>query len=342
MMKKYTIYISIIFSLVSLSCEKHIMGIQYENNPEDNFEAFWSEFDQMYGLFRVKAVDWGAVYEQYRPMVNGQTTDEELYAVFVEMLSLLDDGHIILLPVGTDLPMYRGGPAGRVDTTRDFNLALLKEFYLSEYRETEFAVVYGWLEEGIGYMYFNNFADGERAFEKEMEPVLEYFSDAKGLVIDIRGDGGGEDIAGKTVASYFTAERRLYMTTSIKNGPGPDDFTSPEQWFIEPKGEKFGQPVVLLTHRQTISARETFALAMRTLPQVTTVGDTTAGAFSNLLLRELPNGWGYSMSIGEWRAADGSTYEGVGLPPDEVVQNKRADYLNGRDEVLERAIELLR
>ncbi|MEQ8705080.1 MAG: hypothetical protein RIC19_14235 [Phaeodactylibacter sp.] len=155
------------------------MGIQYRNNPEDNFEAFWLEFDQMYGLFRVKGVDWGAVYGQYRPMVDGQTTDEELYAVFVEMLSLLDDGHIILLPVGTDLPMYRGGPAGKIDTTRDFNL-------------------------------------------------------------------------------------------------------------------------------------------------------------------ELPNGWGYSMSIGEWRAADGRSYEGIGLPPDEVVQNVRADYLNGRDEALERAIELLR
>lgn len=163
-----------------------------------------------------------------------------------------------------------------------------------------------------------------------------------GIIFSLVSLSCEKHIDGKTVASYFTAERRLYMTTSIKNGPGPDDFTSPEQWFIEPKGERFGQPVVLLTHRQTISARETFALAMRTLPQVTTVGDTTAGAFSNLLLRELPNGWGYSMSIGEWRAADGSTYEGVGLPPDEVVQNKRADYLNGRDEVLERAIELLR
>ena len=326
-----------------MSCEKYIFGLEYDNDPEGNFEALWSEFDQMYGLFKVRGVDWDAVYNQYRPMIDARTTDEELYATFVEMLGLLDDGHVILLPVGTDMPMYTGGPIGRIDTITDFNLDILKSNYLAEPQETDFAILYGWLEEGLGYIHFYNFADGERAFKKEMEPVMDFFREADGLIIDIRGGDGGEDIAGKTVASYFTTERRLYMTTSIKNGPGPDDFTSPEEWYINPQGENtFTNPVILLTNRLTISARETFALAMRTLPQVTTVGDTTAGAFSNLVLRELPNGWGYSMSIGDWRAADGTSYEGVGLPPDEVLQNKRTDVLNGKGEVLERAMELLR
>ena len=341
-MKKYTLYIIALFCCTMLSCEKHIMGVQYENTPVDNFEAFWTEFDQMYGLFRIKNVDWGEVYDQYRPMVNNETSDEALYEIFIEILRLLDDGHVMFLPVGTDMPMYRGGPAGRTDTTHDFNFDLLKTHYLSDPRETDFAIVYGWLEEGIGYLYFKNFADGAKAFEKEMEPVVDFFKDAKGLVVDIRGEGGGEDIAGKTVASYFADERRMYMTTAIKNGPGPNDFTEPEEWFIEPAGTRLDQPVILLTQRLTISARETFGLAMRTLPQVRTVGDTTAGAFSNLMLRELPNGWGYSMSIGEWRAADGTSYEGKGLPPDLLVQNRRSDLLNGTDSALEKAIELLR
>ena len=335
-------FIGLLFILVS-SCEKYIFGVEYSNNPEDNFEALWSEFDQMYGLFKVRNVDWDAVYDQYKPMVDDQTSDEELYHILVDMLKILDDGHVILLPVGTDLPMYKGGPIGRIDTIQDFDLDLLKEHYLSEPQETDFAILYDWLEDGIGYIHFYNFADGEKSFDKEIKPVLDFFKDAKGLVIDIRGGEGGEDIAGKTVASHFTEEQRLYMTTSIKNGPGPDDFTSPEEWYISPRGDfQFTEPVVLLTNRLTISARETYALAMRTLPQVTTVGDTTAGAFSNLVLRELPNGWGYSMSIGDWRAADGTSYEGVGLPPDIVLQNRRGDVLSGKDEALDKAIELLR
>lgn len=329
--------------LCTFSCEKYIFGVEYTNEPEDNFESLWSEFDQMYGLFKVRNVDWEAVYDQYRPLVSPSTSDEELYQVLVDMLGVLDDGHVILLPVGTGLPMYTGGPIGRIDTIQDFDIDILKENYLENPRETDFALLYGWLEDSIGYLHIYNFADGERAFEKEMEPVMEYFENASGLVVDIRGGGGGEDIAGKTIASYFTSQRRLYMTTSIKNGPGPDDFTTPEQWFISPKGDQpFTRPVVLLTNRLTISARETFALAMRTLPQVSSIGDTTAGAFSNLVLREMPNGWGYSMSIGDWRAADGTSFEGIGLPPDELIQNKRSDLLNGKDEVLERALELLR
>lgn len=43
------------------------------------------------------------------------------------------------------------------------------------------------------------------------------------------------------------------------------------------------------------------------------------GVFFNLLFWELFNGWGYSMSIGEWRVVDGSSYEGIGLLFDEVV-----------------------
>ena len=325
------------------SCEKHIFGLEYTNDPVGNFEAFWSEFDQMYGLFKVRGVVWDEVYRQYRPLIDETTTDAELYDVLVDILEILDDGHIVLVPTGTDLPMYTGGPIGRIDTTPDFDLDILRENYLSEPRETDGGMLYDFISGDIGYLYIDNFADGEKVFASETEEVLAHLGDARALIIDIRGGSGGEDIAGKTIASYFTDQRRLYMTNSIKNGPGPDDFTEPAEWYIEPRGDApFTKPVALLTNRQTISARETFALAMLTLPNVNTVGDTTAGAFSNLVTRELPNGWGYSMSIGDWRAADGTSYEGQGIPPQVLVRNRRADYLAGRDEALETAIGLLR
>lgn len=329
--------------LTLLSCEKYVFGLEYENKPEDNFEAFWNEFDRMYGLFKVKEIDWEEVYTQYRPMIEHNTSNEDLYQVFIEILGLLDDGHTGLLPFGTDLPSYRGGIIGRIDTVQDFDIDLLKDNYLPNAKESDFAFLYGWLEEGIGYLHIYGFGDGERAFDKEMEEVISFFDDAQGLVIDIRGGYGGEDIAGKTIASHFTDQKRLYMTTTIKNGPGPDDFTTPEEWYISPRGDnQLTIPIALLTHRLTISARETFALAMLSLPQVTAVGDTTSGAFSNLVNRELPNGWGYSMSIGDWRAADGTSYEGTGIPPQILVKNKREDVLNGKDETLETAIELLK
>ena len=42
-----------------------------------------------------------------------------------------------------------------------------------------------------------------------------------------------------------------------------------------------------------------------------------------------------------WRAADGTSYEGKGIPPDLVIQNQRAVLEAGRDQALEMAIDLL-
>jgi carboxyl-terminal processing protease len=58
-------------------------------------------------------------------------------------------------------------------------------------------------------------------------------------------------------------------------------------------------------------------------------------------MRESWNGWLYSISIGDYRAANGASYEGKGIPPHIVVQNKREDVLNGVDEALERAVQQL-
>ena len=342
MYSKFMIAAIVTIVILFSSCEKHIFNLEYVNGPVGNFEYFWSEFNQMYGLFKVRNVDWDEVYRQYRPLVDETTSDTELYRILVEMLEILDDGHVILVPVGTDLPMYTGGPVGRIDTARDFDLDILKENYLPDPRETENGLLFDFITDDIGYVYIDNFGGDEKAFDRDTREVLDALRSARGLVVDIRGGDGGEDIAGKTIASFFADRRRLYMTNSIKNGPGPDDFTAPMEWYIEPRGDvQFTKPVALLTNRQTISARETFQLAMKTLPNVTTVGDTTAGAFSNLVTRELPNGWGYSMSIGDWRAADGISYEGQGIPPEVLVRNRREDLLAGKDEALEAAIGLL-
>lgn len=343
MKKLVIIYPLAIVFLVLSACHKPIFTPAFPNDPIGNFEAFWREFDEVYGLFLVKNIDWDSVYQVYRPQIHGQSTDEELYQVLVKMLEILNDGHTGIVPIGTDLPAYIGGYAGRIDTLHDFDLETLKTNYLQDIQETDDFMLYGFLTEDIGYVHIYGFSDGEKTFDEACATVLEEFKQTKGLVIDIRGGYGGEDIAGKTIASHFTDQKRLYMTNRIKSGPDKYDFTEPEEWFVEPRGEfQYTKPVILLGHRLTISARETFQLAMMSLPHVTTLGDTTAGAFSNNILRELPNGWAYSMSIGDWRAADGKSYEGIGIPPDILVQNKRADLLEGKDLVLEKAIEKLR
>ena len=336
---KHIIIAALLFFTLS-SCEKEIFGLAYSDQPVDNFESLWTEFDQLYGLFKVRNIDWDSVYQVYRPQVDNGMDELELYNLLVEVLTVLDDSHVGLLPTNSALPQFQSGIGGRIDTIRDFSLEVVKSNYLSEVQTTE-PFTYGYLTPEIGYLHIAWEPD-EKTVDKAMEDVFEYLKESSAIVIDIRNNSGGEDRGGQAMASYFTDQERLYMTNSIKNGPGPDDFTAPMEWYISPKEQTFDQELVLLTNRSTVSAGETLALAMRTLPQLTSIGDYTQGAFSNAITRELPNGWLYSLSIGDWRAADGTSYEGIGLPPDTVVYNELQELQSGADQVLDTAIDLLR
>ncbi len=335
----YIIFVAIAF----VSCDNIFFEEEFPDNAVSNFEYFWKEYDAKYGLFQVKNIDWDSVYSVYRPQISETSTDEELYSVLVGMLELLNDNHIALAPTSdSDLPYYRSGILGKLGTINDFDLEILKNSYFTTTKFEDPFFTYGILPGNIGYIHIEGFSDMPRYIEKPMDNILSELKDTKAIIIDARGGYGGEDLMGKYIAGRFATEKTLYQKSRIKNGAGENDFTEWEEWYVEPEGDfQYSNPVVVLTHRFTLSARETFCLAMKVLPQVTFVGDTTAGSFSNQINRELPNGWGYSISIGQWVDANGTSYEGLGLVPDIVIQNKKQDVLNGKDEVLEKAMEIL-
>jgi C-terminal processing protease CtpA/Prc len=132
------------------------------------------------------------------------------------------------------------------------------------------------------------------------------------------------------------------MTTRKRNGPKRNEFTAAEEWYVEPTGKsQYTKPVVLLTSRFTQSAGETFSLAMNEMEHVTLMGDTTAGSYSDNPTTEMYNGWMFSLSIGDYRAADGKSYEGIGTAPDVWIRTSRQDLLNEKDPALEKAVEHL-
>ncbi len=336
--------IIIIASLLILttSCEEYVFDMEYKNTPVENFEALWSEYDQLYGLFEVRNIDWDQVYEEHRPQINNQSSSEELYNVLVSMLTILDDSHVGLYPTNDEFPLFFSGLEGRLKERETFHLDVVKDNYLKEAKE-EFPFTWGFLDDqrSIGYLYILG-EPGDKQVDKLMPDIIQNLQNAAHLIVDIRNNSGGEDRGSQAIASYFTDQRRPFMQVSIKNGPERDNFTTPDTWYIEPKGITYNGPITLLTNRHTVSAGETLTMAMNTLPTITSIGDTTMGAFANAAYGELPNGWLYSISIGDWRDAEGKSHEGIGIIPDHIIKNQKADLLNGKDEVLESALQRIR
>ena len=309
------------------------------SEPEANFEFLWQEFDKNYAIFGPKHIDWDAIYRIYRPRVTVETSNDELYEILCSMLGHLNDNHVRLIygerrfSAGILNSMERG----------DFSADLVASKYLRERKSATAKgnFTYGWLSDSIGYFHFPGFSD-PAASGAAVDEILAEFKDAKGLVIDVRGNGGGDDLAGKVIADRFADRKRHYMTTRIKRGDAHDDFYPPMYWYAEPGGPaQFTKPIVLLTHRFSISAADNFALAMRVLPHVTLVGDFTSGCFADAYGAAMPNGWRYGIAFTLFTDYTGFCWEGIGVPPDIRQLNTPGEIEAGTDRQLELAIALL-
>lgn len=332
----------IIIALIAFSsCKKTLLEPEVSNDPITNFEELWKGYDEWYGLFDVKGVDWQSIHDTYRPLVTDQTSDAELMEIFHSMIDPLNDSHVFIITTENE-PRIESGIFDSLKVQTDFSLDVVQQHYVSDFKHYGAAVDYGTLPGNVGYIHLGDFIPSEKFYEDALDQIFSELQSTNGIVIDIRDNPGGNDATAQYVAGRFAAERKLYMTTRKKEGPSHNDFTPPFEWYVEASGKsQYTKPIVLLTSRWTGSAGETFTLAMNQLSNVTQLGDYTGGAFSDNISRELPNGWFYFISIGDYRAADGASYEGIGIKPDVELVNSKEDILSGTDKELEKAMKLL-
>lgn len=304
-------------------------------------DDLWTHVDRTYAWFPDKPVPWDAVGEVYRARAAATTSARELFDLAAEMMALLDDNHLKL--TGWSGVMSTGGSLRRAGPPDDFSFDLVQRRYLATpVRErAEGRVRFAWLPDSIGYVWVGNEYDVE-ATVAAFEEALALFAGARGLVLDVRANLGGQHEVGQAVASLMADRPRRYMVTRLKRGPAPDAFTEPRDWILTPPaGGGYLKPTAVLTNRWTFSAGETFLLALRVLPHVTTVGTSTAGSMGETENEVLPNGWVYRTDMQRTLDAEGRSWAGSGIPPDMKVVNTPQEVQAGRDRVLEAGMALV-
>ncbi|MCP3102669.1 S41 family peptidase [Myxococcus sp. K15C18031901] len=322
------------------------------NDPVFNFEVFWRTFAEQYALFDLYGVDWQARYERFRARVSDGTTDDELFAILSESLAPLTDGHIGLIG-GTRRFQPKAYPADfeahRAEITNYIFERLLAGPGVTVTAENRMA--YQSLDERVGYIFVTRMdqfsphptdgaAGNAEAAGRALDEALEALSDKDALIIDVRFNPGGYDAISLALASRFTDVERIGFSKKTRDGDG---HTPLRAYRIAPAGPRqFLKPVYLLTSGATASAAENFTLAMSGLPQVTIVGDRTMGAQSDILTRQMPNGWTFWLSPEIYQAPDGEVYERIGVPPDVEVALDAASLVAGSDRILQEALRLAR
>jgi len=334
-MKAFKYLTIIVLSLLALSCESLYFEEEPANNPVALFEDLWNTFNTSYANFEERGIGWQEQYSIYRPQVNASTTEDELHSIFVEMLGKLNDAHVKF--TAPNRKVFQANIYYETKLEDElFNLDLIKNSYLTNVNEyQEGGLVTGWIG-NTAYAYFLYISDNFFYMDK----ILDEFKDADGLIIDLRHNGGGDFTYAFSEIGRLTNEVLFTHRSKTINGPTNKDFSDWFEWNINPEGKYFDKPLVLITDRYTVSAAERATMAFKTLPNLVHVGDTTNGAQSTMIGRELMNGWYYTICPQKIEWKDGKSYEGIGLPPDIYVKNTPSEMDGGQDKTLETALAI--
>jgi hypothetical protein len=323
------------------------------NSPELNFEAFWQLFNIHYANFETRQVDWQQQYRIFKPKVNSETTPEQLLAIFNEMVAPLKDGHVVISPTG-DLPATsKYAPFHKQFPTKElqaqFHKATLGILYergfgqLKKFNSTPYDIGGYCRSKDYGYLQLNGFGGMSlEDFNKQLDEMVTEFADVRGLIIDIRINGGGSPAFLDALAGRLTQVKRLVGYGRTRVNKRKHEYSPWKAYHITPSGEKqLVKPTVLLTSGSTISAGDHCALYLKELPYVTLIGEHTNGIFSPMRGEKLPNGWEISLSDGQTVSSRRVNYEGKGVPPDIAVVHLQSDMLQGVDHGLSKALNFL-
>lgn len=271
-------------------------SLEENNSPLGNFKACWTAMDEHYCFFSEKGLDWDEVHDRYRPyFADSGLNTLQTFDKLGEMLTEVRDGHVNLTS-GFNVARYW---SWYEDYPDNFDKNLLMNYYLGKKYWISGGMYYGMFPDSVAYVYYSSFSNTPG--ETNLDYVLAALSKSKGLIFDIRDNGGGALTNVPRIAARFAHERTCYAYMRHKTGSGHRDFSSPEPLYLEPESKRIGwnaskAPVVVLTNRHTYSAANTFVAAMRALDGqngniIKTMGDRTGGGGGMPFSTVLPNGW---------------------------------------------------
>jgi carboxyl-terminal processing protease len=183
------------------------------------------------------------------------------------------------------------------------------------------------LEGNIGYVRFNAFLP---PVHERFPEALASLQDTRGLIVDLRGNHGGFFEVRKALAEQLNGEQVLFWRYKGRD--------SIREVYLEPAGDAFTGPLVVLIDVMSLSSAEEFSGAMQAIDRAVIVGERSAGICVVADWMQLPNGATFMYPTEQTQTADSTVLEGRGVIPDIEVALDRSLLLQGIDSQLEAAI----
>lgn len=167
---------------------------------------------------------------------------------------------------------------------------------------------------------------------------------ARGIIIDLRNNGGGDAQAMAEVVSAFLPPATALGQFTDRHGniSLKIDTGGPSLYSMRNAREVRGSIIILASER-TSSAAEIFISALQQANRASVIGAQTCGCVLAVRMHHaLPDGGELAVSELDYKTANGSRLEGAGIKPDTTVNLTRQDIYAGHDVALESAFTRIR
>jgi carboxyl-terminal processing protease len=194
----------------------------------------------------------------------------------------------------------------------------------------------GPLGSGVGYLRIRTFANEvpNAVFDQLTALDRARASGIRGLILDLRGNTGGELRAVANVGGAFFPGQPLGLSVDRTGAQTP----------LQAEGRKriSDDPIVVLIDRDTGSGSEILASALREHGLATIIGTNSAGSVGIAQVHDLPDGSAIQVTERRLLTPAGARLDRVGVKPDVEVQTSVPDLESGKDPPLERAVQIIK
>ncbi len=192
---------------------------------------------------------------------------------------------------------------------------------------------YKMLDNNIGYITLDNIK------EEDIPAIKEEFKDTKGIILDIRNYPSL--YVPYSLGSYFVSSTASFVKLTYGNVYNPGEFKFTENMELGSEGDTYKGKLIVLVNELSQSQAEYTALAFRAGDNTTIIGSQTAGADGNVSEIMLPGGLRtYISGLGVYYP-NGEETQRIGIVPDIEVKPTIEGIRMKRDELLEKAIEII-
>jgi len=183
------------------------------------------------------------------------------------------------------------------------------------------------LDNEVGYIRLNTL---QPQLVTQISNAIKSMGDVSGIIIDLRGNSGGEI---ERMLDLFLIEKTFLYLKRTRD--------SETKIFSDPPDDVYQGPLVVLIDKLSGSASELFAASLQALKRAVVVGERSPGSVTESDTMIFPNGAVFMYPVAQISTPDGEVLEGYGVVPDIEVGLDHEMLLKGIDSQLGTAVRYI-